>query len=202
MEREGSLVRGPVSPPAPLAAGRPSRRSVDREPGQAPVAVSLGLLGTRDRFRSRQAEQVWPSPRRRHHGRRRIVRFPRRKSGARADRGSRGGGGAIDLAVDSGARGKFARSQSRQGRERGALHTRRRDDHRFDLALAYRRRKSRSPIRGWPTRSARPPNRVISGCRSRGSTKFTIARWCSTRSSLHPCWSAPPIRRSRAGWTG
>ena len=63
------------------------------------------------------------------------------------------------------------------------------------------RRRSRSPIRASPMKSARPPSPATPGCRSRASSRCMTAPWCSTRNSRRRCWSAPPIRRSKAGST-
>ncbi len=83
MEREGSLDRGPVPAAAPSAAGRPLHRKRARKPRAASGALSLGILGDRDRPRPRAAKQVRAAPRRRRHAGRRAVRFSRAKPAAR-----------------------------------------------------------------------------------------------------------------------
>ena len=85
------------------------------------------------------------------------------------------------------------------GGERGALRRRRRDASSIPPRTCASRRRSRSPIRASPTKSARPPSPATSACRSRASSRCTTARWCSTRSSRRPllvCAAHPTVE----GW--
>ena len=119
--------------------------------------------------------------------------------GAGADHHAGGRRGPARLADHAGAGRQHPRGQPGAGGKRGALRPRRRDGDRLRPRICGSRRRSRSPIRGSPTRSARPPSPATSACRSPASSRCTTGRSCSTRSSPRRCWSARPIRPFE-GW--
>ena len=107
-------------------------------------------LAQQSKFALRKAAGVMPDGS--------LFDFPADSPAPGADRGARNGGRPARLALDAGQSQQFARSQSRQVGQRGAVRRRLRNGHRFDLASARRggnrRRLSASRLRDPQDRQA------------------------------------------------
>ena len=132
---------------------------------------------------------------------RHAVRHPGRQPDPRSDRRAGRRGWPDRLADDADRCAEHARSRRGQRRQRQPLYPRRRDIHRLRPPRCASRRRSTSPIRGWPSNCARRQSPATSGSASRASSRCATRRSCSTRSSCRRCWSARPIRSSTAGST-